>query len=210
MAIYGAGGFGRETAVMIAQINAHQPSWELLGFFDDGHQKGDMVDGLSVLGGMDVLNSFASELSVCVAVAEPQVRAHLVERIVNPRVTFPALVHPQASGGDVMRNKMHRGSIITAGVILTTGIELGEFSILNLSSTIGHDVRLGAYCTVMPACSVSGNVSVGPRTLLGTGSRIVQGVEIGADCLVGAGAVVTKSFANNLKIMGVPARGFKS
>ena len=40
IAIYGAGGFGREVACMIKHINesADEPIWNLVGFFDDGKQ----------------------------------------------------------------------------------------------------------------------------------------------------------------------------
>ena len=42
IAIYGAGGFGREVACMIKHINesADEPIWNLVGFFDDGKEKG--------------------------------------------------------------------------------------------------------------------------------------------------------------------------
>lgn len=206
MAIYGAGGFGRETAVLIQQINRQTPAWDVIGFFDDGLQKEDEVDGLKVLGDSNDLNSHSDELSVCVAVADPVIRFNLISRITNPRINFPTLVHPQANLGDSHRNKLGRGCIVTAGVILTTGIEIDEFCIINLSTTIGHDVRLGSCCTVMPGCSISGNVSLGSCTIMGTGSRIIQGITIGANCRIGAGSVVTKNFGSDLKIVGVPAR----
>lgn len=206
LAIYGAGGFGREMAVMIEQINNQSPAWDVIGFFDDGFQNNEEVDGLKVLGGINDLNSYSNILSICLAVADPVIRFNLAKRITNPKINFPVIIHPQANVGDSKRNGLGRGSIITAGVIFTTGIELGEFSIVNLSSTIGHDVKLGACCTVMPGCSISGNVSIGSCSLMGTGSRIIQGITIGENCRIGAGAVVTKSFENNLKILGVPAR----
>jgi sugar O-acyltransferase (sialic acid O-acetyltransferase NeuD family) len=206
LAIYGAGGFGRETAVMIHQINGTRSTWELIGYFDDGLTKGGEVDGLRILGGINELNSYPRDIDVCVAVADPSIRTNLVKRITNARINFPVVAHPNAIVGDTERNKFGRGSIITAGVIFTTGVEVGEFCIVNLSSTIGHDVKLGACCTVMPACSISGNVSIGPCCVLGTGSRIIQGISIGENCMIAAGSVVTKSFGSNLKLLGVPAR----
>ncbi len=205
LAIYGAGGFGREVAVMIAQINAVKPVWEVIGFFDDGIEKGIMVDGLPVLGGMNEINLQASPLSVSMAVADPTVRHALIKKIINPHITFPHLVHPSAILG-CEKNKLGYGCIVTAGVILTTGIEFADFCIINLASTIGHDVKLGSCCTIMPGCSISGNVSIGQRCLLGTGSRIIQGIAIGDNCIIGAGAVVTKTFGDHLQLMGVPAR----
>lgn len=32
IAIYGAGGFGRETACLIKEINSVKPTWNLIGF----------------------------------------------------------------------------------------------------------------------------------------------------------------------------------
>lgn len=210
LAIYGAGGFGRETAVMISQINDHTPSWDVIGFFDDGLRKESEVDGLKILGGIDNINSWPEDLSLCVSVADPSTRKVLVNKITNNKIHFPLIAHPSAILGDVARNKFGKGSIITAGVILTIGIDIGDFCVVNLSTTIGHDVVLGEYCTVMPGCSISGNISIGERCLMGTGSRIIQGITIGENCMIGAGAVVTKSFNSNLKIVGVPARGIKS
>ena len=36
IAIYGAGGFGREVACLLNKINEVKLTWELIGFFDDG------------------------------------------------------------------------------------------------------------------------------------------------------------------------------
>lgn len=206
LAIYGAGGFGRETAAMIEQINFQKDEWEVIGFFDDGFERDMEVDGLKILGNIGDLNSYPDNLAVCIAVADPTIRFNLVKKITNYKINFPILSHPQANLGDIKRNRFGRGSIITAGVILTTGIEVGEFGIINLSNTIGHDVKLGSCCTIMPACSISGNVSIGSCCVLGTGSRIIQSITIGDNCMVGAGSVVTKNFGSNLKILGIPAR----
>ena len=205
MAIYGAGGLGREMALMIHQINQRKPEWHLVGFFDDGIEPNTLVDGMKVLGNIESLNSFNEPMNICMAIAEPKIRFEVVGKISNKNISFPVLVHPGSLKGSES-NSFGRGCIITAGTILTTGIRLGEFSIVNLSATIGHDAALGSFCTVMPGCSISGNVSIGSQTVIGTGSRIIQGITIGENCLIGAGAVVTKSFGNSKRIMGVPAR----
>ena len=44
IAIYGAGGFGREVACLIKRINEKSPTWNLIGFFDDDPKlKGQMI-----------------------------------------------------------------------------------------------------------------------------------------------------------------------
>ena len=55
IAIYGAGGFGKEVACLINRINEKDPSWNLIGFFDDNPaKKGQMVSHFApCLGGID-------------------------------------------------------------------------------------------------------------------------------------------------------------
>lgn len=205
IAVYGAGGFGRETALMIQQIAQSGEDWNLVGFFDDGIKTGSLVDSLPVLGGMNELNEYPTPLSVAMAIADPQVRQGCVQRITNKGIRFPILIHPSAGAGSTM-NVLERGVLITAGVILTTGIRIGEFAIVNLGATIGHDASIGNFSSIMPQCSISGNVAIGSGTFVGAGARIIQGVSMGSNCVVGAGAVVTKSFPDGSKVVGIPAR----
>lgn len=207
LAIYGAGGFGREMALMIEQMNQIKLEWELVGFYDDGIAKNSVVDSFPVLGGMSELNH-AGALSLCIAIADPLVRERVYRKISNTSISFPTLIHPTCLAGS-SNNRMGQGCILTAGVILTVGIELGDFCIINLGSTIGHDVKLGEYCSIMPGCSISGNVTLGKRCVMGTGSRIIQGITVGEDCMIGAGALVTKSFPAAQKLLGVPAKKWR-
>ncbi len=52
-------------------------------------------------------------------------------------------------------------------------------------------------------------VSIGRNVFIGEKAMILPGVSIGDNCIIGAGSVVTKSFGNNLMIVGNPARAIK-
>jgi len=67
--------------------------------------------------------------------------------------------------------------------------------------TIGRDVTVGHHA-ILHGCTVSDN------TLVGMGSTILNGARIGANCLIGANALVTeeKVFPDNSLIMGAPAK----
>ena len=206
IAIAGAGGFGKETLVMLRQINALKPQWDITGFYDDGFSKGIEVAGLKVLGGIDELNQVRDALNVVVAVGDPRVRKGLVARIKNGFLLFPTLVHPAATMGDGIKSGI--GCIIAAGCRLTIDIVLEDFVLLNLNTTVGHDVHIGPFGSVMPGVHLSGYVNVGEGVLIGTGASVLQYVKIGDGAVVGAGAVVTKDVKVGKTVAGVPARGF--
>ena len=204
LAIYGAGGLGRETALLIQQINAKSHQWDLIGFFDDGLTQGASVDRWKVLGGMRNVLEVSDPIGMVVAIADSAVRNAVVSKMTNTHLHFPSVIHPGCQLGDE-NNILGDGCILSAGVILTTGIEVGKFVIINLQSTLGHDGRIGDYVTVMPGCSISGNVRIGNGCMIGTGARILQNLSLGNHCKVGAGAVVTDSFGEGKTIIGIPA-----
>lgn len=208
IAIYGAGGLGRELALMIYQINLVQKQWEIIGFFDDGLKPNERVDDWPILGGLKEAEQWERPIGMVLAIANPQIRYWLASQLINPKIVFPTLIHPNCNAGDGQRNQFGRGVILTANTVLTTNVVLEDFVIVNLATTIGHDVTIGTCSSIMPGCSISGNVKIGARALVGTGARFLQNITLGEDSIVGAGAIVTKSFDTGSRLKGIPARNF--
>jgi acetyltransferase EpsM len=61
----------------------------------------------------------------------------------------------------------------------------------------------------MPHADISGNVTIGPRTLIGVGAKILQGLKIGSDATVGIGSVVLNDVPDCCTVLGYPARVVK-
>lgn len=204
IAIVGSGGLGKEIAVLLHQINQHELSWNVIGFYDDGNTAVQKVAEYLVLGKVDDLNNVDYPLHVVVAIGDPAIKKSVVERIKNTRIKFPVLIHPSATIG--LNVRMGEGSVITAGCRLTVDIKIKKHVLLNLNTTVGHDVVVGDFCSVMPGVHLSGHVSIGESVLIGTGTSILQKTEVGDGAIIGAGAVVNKSVKAGITVAGVPAR----
>lgn len=209
IAIFGVGGFGREVLTLIEDINKNKPTYRIVGFFDDGHEKGEMVNGYPVLGKTQELNQWPTDISIAISIGNPEIKKRVIDKISNPNVNYPTLIHPNVIIGDWDYVKIGEGCIICAGNMITTNIEIGSFVILNLGCTVGHDTVIKDYAAFMPSCNVSGEVLIEEGVYCGTGVKIINQTSIGKYATVGAGAVVTKPIPGHCTAVGVPARVVK-
>jgi sugar O-acyltransferase (sialic acid O-acetyltransferase NeuD family) len=206
IAIFGAGGFGLEVAMLIEQINNARCEWNLIGFFDDALARGLSVNDYSVLGGTEDLNRWPYKLSLAVAIGMPGTKRAVVTKITNPKITYPVLVHPSVILGNLKYLHFGEGALICAGTIVTTNVSIGSHVLLNLACTVGHETELGAFSSFMPACNISGQVKIGEGTFWGTGAKVINNKRIGDNVTVGAGAVVIDDLPDHVTAVGVPAR----
>lgn len=207
IAIVGTGGFAREVLTLINDINGHKPQYKVVGFVDA--DKSLTIHGLPVIGDDNEVNQSKEPISLVIAVGEPKMKAKIREKYNNPLISFPTLVHPSVLIGDKKSIEIGEGSIICAGCILTTDIQIRDFVTLNLMCTVGHDTIIGSYSSFMPSVNISGEVIVKDSVYVGTGAKIINQLEIGEKTIVGAGAVVSKSLPANCTAVGVPAKPIK-
>lgn len=112
------------------------------------------------------------------------------------------------------------------------GMRIGERSLINGSVNIGSEpylITIGRHCEVTgavnlithdggvwvfreqhPDWDVMGPIVLKDNVYVGYGATIMPNVTLGPNTVVGAGAVVTKSFPGNQVICGIPAREIKS
>jgi len=213
IAIYGAGGFGREVAWLIETISmTSKEDFQAVCFIDDDDRiYGNSLNGLEVLSLFQAKNKYQSVCAVS-GIGIPKIRALTMQKAFNEGFGVATLIHPRVEMSKW--NEIGEGTVICAGNILTTNITIGKQVHINLDCTIGHDVVVDDYSTLAPGVHVSGYVYIGKRVYIGTGSVIVNGTKdnpivIGDDVVVGAGACVTKSIPTCETWGGVPARPIK-
>lgn len=206
IAIYGAGGFGREVACLINRINEVEPTWNLVGFFDDDASLiGTRNEYGEVLGGIQVLNSWPSNISIIMSIGKPQTVKAIVDKIDNPNIDFPNVIAPDAIFLDKENISMGKGNLICTGCLISCHTKIGDFNSFNDFVSIGHDTTIGNYNAFMTATRISGIVSIGDFNFFGVNSCLVQGVKVGNNTTIAAGSALIRRTRDGYTYIGVPA-----
>ena len=210
IAVFGAGGLGREVSLIINQLIERGEEWNFIGYFDDKHPKGERVSHLGYcLGGAEEVNTWSQDLDMVIAIGEPKSVKSVRERILNPRVNFPNIIAPEVTLADPETFSIGEGNILKGGTYVSCDVKIGDFNLLNGEVILGHDICIGNYNTIMPAVRISGEVTIGSENLLGIASIIIQRMKIGNRVHIGAGSVLMTKPKDNNTYIGNPARIFK-
>lgn len=214
IAIFGAGGFAKEVACLIRRINelieAKEYRWNLIGFFEDNGVRGRRVSTYGeVLGGMAELNAWQGHLAIAIAIGSPNALRSVRNRITNPNIYFPNLIHPRFTIADESSFSIGEGNIIQRDCSVSCDVKIGSFNVLNASVAMGHDAQVGNYNVCMPDIRISGGVHIGDGNLIGVGSIILQGLTIGNNVRLGAGAVLLTKPKDGGVYLGNPAKKFR-
>ena len=209
IAIYGAGGFGKEVACLIKRINANGGDWQLIGFYDDSKPVGTTVSRYgTVLGGMKELLDTDEPMAVAIAINENKAVRRIRVEITNPHIMFPNLIDPSVFYVDKETVSMGEGNIIQNDCMISCDVVIGNFNLINDHVVIGHDNVIGDFNGLMPGAHLSGGITIGNGNLLGVASVVLQGLTIGNGVTLGANSVLMTQARDNSTYIGVQAKRF--
>jgi len=194
--VYGCGGFGQEVTALAERVG-----YTVVAFIDDAY-KFKTYEGKPVLD----INSIKNTSNITIGIGNPKVRFNLYSKLTNLGFEhFPNLIDQTAV---IMKNSIvEMGSIVCAGVVITTSVYIEKFSIVNINATIGHRTVVGCFSNIAPLAALSGDCHIGKQCFLGTGSSIREKIKIGNNIIVGAGSVVVNNLIyDNSIYVGNPAR----
>lgn len=200
LAILGASGHGK----VIADI-AQQAGWEIIDFFDDAWPALQHNSYWQVVGNSHQLVSSIDEYDgVFVAIGNNQIRQTKLRELEQVNAHIVTLIHPAATVSSYAN--IGKGTVIMAGASINIDASVGDGCIINTGSCVDHDCLLGRCVHLSPGVSLSGNVTLLDGVWMGVGSCVRQLIVIGANAVVGAGAVVVKDVESCNTVVGNPAR----
>ncbi len=197
--IIGAGGHGEVIADIIISSGD-----TVVGFLDDGCEKGKNVLGIPVLGKTDEYANY-QDCEFVIAIGSPAVRKKISEEL---PVKWYTAIHPRAVVSK-LGVSIGEGTVIMANAVINPGATVGRHCIINTSTIVEHDNILKDFVHLSPKTALAGNVQVGENTHIGIGAQVIQGIKIASDVIIGAGAVVVKNIDEKGTYVGVPARRIK-
>lgn len=202
LAIYGAGGFGREVASMAMRAGRTD-----LVFVSD--EPGEVIWGVPVILPSELLPD--DEISI--AIGNSLGRERIDKRCAGK--SFASLFAATAIiGHDV---EIGEGAVFCDHTMVTASARIGRHFQCNIYSYVTHDCIIGDYVTFGPGVQCNGNVHIGDGAHIASGVNIRNGTPdkaliIGAGAFIGMGAIVTKDVAPGEKVYPARAvsRGLKS
>jgi sugar O-acyltransferase (sialic acid O-acetyltransferase NeuD family) len=209
--ILGAGGFAREAAETARAESEASGRWHLLGFLDDDPARhGDLLEGVPVLGPLDLVADHP-DAQVVACMGHPGnffTRKRVVGRLGLPPERWATIVHPTAILG--ASTELGCGSVVLASAVTTAAVRIGRHVVVMPATVFTHDDAVGDYTTFGAGVRLAGRVRVGEGAYVGSAALVRQDLEVGAWSLIGMGAVVTHAVPPGEVWAGVPARRLRA
>jgi len=147
-----------------------------------------------------------AEIGFCVAIGNPHGRARLQihDFLINAGLQPTIIAHPTAWVAD--NATIGEGSQILAGAYIGVEARIGRECIVNTNAGVDHECVLEDGVEVAPGATLCGLVHVEVNGWICAGATVLPRKIIGADAVVGAGAVVTRDVPSGVTVVGVPAK----
>lgn len=203
LAIYGAGGLGREVLELAREINATESRWDALCFIDD-NPRVDQLNGCPVV---PLHALIPDDYEIVIAVGEPSLRSTLRQRAFQSGFRLATLVH---SGARLSPScTLGEGCVISFGAFISCDTVISHNVHLQPNASLGHDCHIGQDSIISSYANLAGKCRIGERVFIGMNAAIRETTSIGDDTIISMGAVVFNDIAPAMIVMGNPARAIR-
>lgn len=202
--IVGAGGHGKVVVESVTKMK----QWDKIAFLDDAYTEGSQCNDYPILGRLDSYIEFQNDYEdLFVAIGDNKLRLDYMKKFSKVGFNIPNVIHPSAIISK--KAKIEKGIAIMANAVVNSSAIIGNGTIINTLASVDHDCRLYEGVHICPGVSLAGSVSIGKLSWIGIGSSIIEGINIGEEVVVGAGAVVIDDVSKKRVVAGNPAKPIK-
>lgn len=207
--IIGAGGFGKETAQLIRDINMDKKTWNLLGYIDETAAKhGALIHDTTVLGSFDWFDQKqTNKLWAVCALGNPKDKFNLIKKASVYHLNYANLIHPDAKLSKY--SDLGFGCIICCNSFISVDTKIGNHVCINPGCGIGHDTIVKDYSSLYWDVTLSGNVCIHEGCEIGSKAIVIQKKTVGKWSIIGAGAVIIRDLPEYCTAVGVPGKVIK-
>jgi sugar O-acyltransferase (sialic acid O-acetyltransferase NeuD family) len=204
LVILGAGGHGQVAADCAETMNV----FSSIVFLDEVYPDKTQAGCWPILGKGESVTKFDKQTSCFfVAIGDNSTRQKVLQALIQDNFQVISLIHPTAFVSAHAR--IENGVLVCANATINHNAVVGFGSIINTAASIDHDCVIGNYVHVSVGSRLAGAITVDDRSFLGINSCVIQGVKIGKDCILGAGATLIKDLPSNTTAVGTPAKVIK-
>ncbi|MEB8330772.1 NeuD/PglB/VioB family sugar acetyltransferase [Flavobacteriaceae bacterium KMM 6897] len=203
--IFGASGHG---GVVLDSL-LKEGIFECIGFLDSYKRSGSFFSGYEILGDVKALPAIIDKYEVSgivVAIGDNWIRQCVVQKIQElvPDLEFISTVHPSAAvSREVILGK---GTVVLAGVKISSNAFVGNHCILNTNSILEHDSVMLNYSSLAPLVCVGGGFHLGKCSAICIGVVCIENITVGDHSVIGAGTLVLCDIPNSVLAFGRPAK----
>jgi sugar O-acyltransferase (sialic acid O-acetyltransferase NeuD family) len=202
--IVGAGGFARELWGWVQALAPRQAGWSTVAFLDrDPDALREFPDYGEVVGDPNTYVPRPGDVFVA-GIGDGTTRLHVCRELQRRGAQFLQVIHPTAIVGPCVA--LGVGTILFPHAVVTANVKVGDFVVLNVHSSVGHDAVLKEGCTLSGYCNVTGNATLGSCVFMGTHAAVLPGTRVGDHASVGAGSVAFRNVPEGVTVIGVPAK----
>lgn len=196
-------------AKVIIDIVEKENKYNIAGLTDKFREKDEEVSGYRIIGKEEDIAKLLKKHNISggiIAIGDNWTRSRVCENIksIRPDFRFVTAIHPSAqTAKDV---EIGNGTVVMAGAIINSSSSVGEHCIINTNSSLDHDSVMKDFSSLAPNVTTGGNVEIGKFSAISLGAKIIHGIRIGEQTVIGAGSVVLKDVSSFSVACGIPAK----
>ena len=196
--LVGFGGHGESVADSIER----QGLFEVIGYTDNEKKKSKY----SYLGTDDILddiyNDGVKNAAVCVGyIGEGDIRRTIYGVLKRIGYSLPIIIDPSAVISE--NSIIEEGVFVGKNAVINSCATIKKMSIINTAAVIEHDVYVDEFSHISVNSTICGGASIGANCMIGAGAVVIHGVNVSNECIVSAGSTVIRNIESGTIYYGI-------